>query len=100
MLTCNPEYSFAPPLKSKNGRLGLIELINDAAPLNAGNYIHAMLDPTAVKEVKHVNEYLSLIKKASALLQQNSHDNALTNSRFFTTNKTKYDTTLVTPFNP
>ena len=100
MLTCNPEYSFAPPLKSKNGRLGLIELINDAAPLNAGNYIHAMLDPIAVKEVRHVNDYLSLIKKASALLQQNSHDNALTNSRFFTTNKTKYDTTLVTPFNP
>lgn len=83
IMTSNPDSNFCPLLKSKNGRIGLLEIINEAPPFNIGLSMASMLNPHAVKNVEDIYEYIDMLKRLSQHLQDQSLKASLDKVHFF-----------------
>ncbi len=52
---------YTPPLKSKDGKQGLMELIYSKIPANLGLKLHHGISDSQIKDLKSIQEYLSFI---------------------------------------
>ena len=74
MLTSSAESNYSPLFKSKMGRIGLMEMINETPPGDVGYSLASMLNPFMVKKVVDVHEYIDMLKPMSQHLEDNSND--------------------------
>ena len=67
-----PETSLIPPMKTKDGIMGLMEITTDLVPAGIGKHMHNMLDATRLKECKSVHDYLYCLKSLNTHLYNKS----------------------------
>jgi hypothetical protein len=78
----NPYDSMAPNLKSKNGIIGLMEVVDEIPPLNIGLHMKAMLNPDAIKQCKSIFDYIDILQELSQHLFDQSRAAELDTQRF------------------
>jgi hypothetical protein len=63
---------FTPPLKSKDGKMGLMELIYSKMPGTLGIKLHHGISDSQIKDLKSIQEYLSFIMIQNQALYEDS----------------------------
>jgi hypothetical protein len=104
MLTQNdqanhPELSLAPPMKSKHGELGLMEILNDIPPLYIGKHMAKMLSNETVKNCRTFYDYIACLDVVNEHFHQNSQSAHLDKLRFDSTDKCTVALIRQTKFN-
>jgi hypothetical protein len=89
LLSSLPDADFAPPMRSFNGKPGLVQLFFDQIPMQTGKNINAMLDQYAVKACRTLREYTVLFQEKLQIIQDSSDDAKLNRNRM------SRDTTLM-----
>jgi hypothetical protein len=71
-LDWNAEEKLSPPMKTRDGKIGYMELVWRKIPSNIGERLHLGLSAQQVSECRDISEYLSLFGNQS----QNLHDDS------------------------
>ena len=81
LLNCEPSRLFQPQLKSKAGKVGLIDIVIKLVPNGWGKKLHGALSTEQVKECANIHDFLKLFKALSQSLYDDSQRVKLNKTR-------------------
>jgi hypothetical protein len=96
LLNCDPNHYFQPIMKSKGGRRGLIDIVNDLMPMGWGGKILKALAYEQVSACNTLHEYLSLISSFSQSLYDECQQQKVTRNRLFGNSKPSHSDSIDT----
>jgi hypothetical protein len=95
LLSAKEDNTFAPPLRTFNGKWGLMQILYESIPMGTGKTLHSQIDYSKVKACETLRDYTVLLQVENQKFQDASdvikHNRAKFNMKDPTTSGTNID---------